>query len=269
MPSSLLRLTAGGLTGALLLVAAPVTSTAAPAPPASAPSVSASHDRKLPPGRRIRKYTVRPGDTATELAVRFHAWTDELIRINHLGSSATLYVGQRLRIPVVVAAVRKERKKKQHKVRNPPANSHHWSYADPSRAVVRRTIIRTARRHGVDPELALAVSWQEAGWQMHHVSSADAIGAMQVIPGTGVWMSMYAGRPLRLHRLGDNVLAGVLLLRVLDDHTRRTRHQVAAYYQGLGALQRHGMYAESRRYVANVLALKRRLEHGWNPARRR
>ena len=31
-------------------------------------------------------------------------------------------------------------------------------------------------------ELALAVSWQESGWQMHHVSSANAIGAMQVLP---------------------------------------------------------------------------------------
>ncbi len=45
---------------------------------------SAEHER-LPDGRHIKPYTVRPGDTATELAVRFHAWTDELIAHNHLG----------------------------------------------------------------------------------------------------------------------------------------------------------------------------------------
>ena len=59
----------------------------------------------LPPGRRIVDHTVRPGETATELAVRFHAWTAELIRHNHLGRSAGIRVGQHLEIPVVLAAL--------------------------------------------------------------------------------------------------------------------------------------------------------------------
>ena len=32
-------------------------------------------DRPLPAGRTLTTYTVKPGDTATGLAVRFHAWT--------------------------------------------------------------------------------------------------------------------------------------------------------------------------------------------------
>ena len=60
----------------------------------------------LPGGRRIVDHTVRAGETATGLAVRYHAWTAELISHNHLGSSATLHVGQHLEIPVVVAALR-------------------------------------------------------------------------------------------------------------------------------------------------------------------
>ncbi len=55
---------------------------------------------------------------------------------------------------------------------------------------MRAVVASTARRHGVDPQLALAVSWQEAGWQMGHVSTAGAVGAMQVIPDTGRWMAM-------------------------------------------------------------------------------
>jgi soluble lytic murein transglycosylase-like protein len=279
------------MAGSLLLALAPGTApaaepaTSAPAPSAPAAAASAAVSAAASAAeddRRIVRYTVRPGDTATELAVRYHAWTAELIRMNRLGPSAMLYVGQRIRIPVVVDAVRKHasahkkptrkpatkhKTKPKPKTKHKTTKKHHgWRYPDPSRATVRREIIRTSRRLGVDPQLALAVSWQEAGWQMHHVSSADAIGAMQVIPGTGVWMSMYAGRPLHLHRLHDNVLAGVLLLDVLDANTRTTQGQLAAYYQGLGALREHGMYRDTRRYVANVLAIKHRLERGWSPA---
>ena len=64
--------------------------------------------------------------------------------------------------------------------------------ADPEEAAscrparqMRALITTTAKRCGVDPELALAVSWREAGWKQRVVSPANAIGAMQVIPSTG------------------------------------------------------------------------------------
>ncbi|WP_295659971.1 transglycosylase SLT domain-containing protein [uncultured Nocardioides sp.] len=206
----------------------------------------------LPDGRDIRTYTVRAGDTATGLATRFHAWTAELVALNHLGPDARLQVGQRLRIPVVRSAAARDRTDRRG--------------ASPSRERVRSVVVRVARRHGVDPQLALAVSWQESGWQMQRTSSAGAIGAMQVLRGTADWMELYADRPLRPRRLRDNVVAGVLLLRLLDRLTDSRRHQVAAYYQGLGAVRRHGLYDESKAYVANVLAIKRRLEQGRPPA---
>ena len=46
-------------------------------------------------------YVVRPGDTASGLAVRFHAWTAEIVSHNHLDPSGTLRVGDRIVIPVV------------------------------------------------------------------------------------------------------------------------------------------------------------------------
>jgi LysM repeat protein len=221
-------------------------------------------------GRRIVSYTVRPGDTATGLAVRYHAWTDELIRLNHLGRDATLYAGERIRIPVVVrrggstahqVSTALDHPRKLDQPRQPKR-----SYADPSRATVRRMIIETALRHGADRYLALAVSWQESGWQMHHVSHAGAIGAMQVMPDTGTWMSLYAGRRLDLRNTRDNITAGVLLLRVLRDMTHGQRQQLAAYYQGVGSVQRGVLLQETKRYVANVRTIKRMLHHGWNPA---
>lgn len=273
MPSParrLARLAVATAAGALIATALPAT---------TAPAAATHGD--LPPGRKLVRHTVQPGDTATGLAVRYHAWTRELISFNHLGSDAVLRVGQRITVPVVRAAVARERRRESSPRRD--ARPHARPDARPSstpqkraatrrtarfpdRAQVRRVIAGTARRHGVDPQLALAVSWQEAGWRMHHVSSANAIGAMQVLPATGRWMSIYAGRPLHLRTTRDNALAGVLLLKVLDDHTRSQRRRIAAYYQGLGAVREHGLYEESKRYVANVQAIKRRLERGLPPA---
>lgn len=229
-----------GLTLSVATVAA--TLVAAPA--------HADHER-LPAGRTPVSYVVKPGDTASSLAVRFHAWTAELISHNHLGSSGTLRVGQRIVIPVVRRGGRTARM---------------WQHPDGEHELVRRVIAGAARHHDVDPQLALAIAWQESGWQMGVVSSAHAIGAMQVLPSTARWMENYAGRPLDLRKLGDNATAGVLLLRVLSHHTHRRTHKIGAYYQGLGAVQRHGLYEETKAYVGNVVAIKRRLEDGRPPS---
>jgi soluble lytic murein transglycosylase-like protein len=126
-------------------------------------------------------------------------------------------------------------------------------------------VVRVAQRHGVNPHLALAISWQEAGWQQRRISSAGAIGAMQVMPSTGRWMSTYLGRPLNLYGLYDNVTAGVYLIKVLQSQTG-PRKSVAAYYQGLGAVQKYGMFASTKSYVRNVVHLRERIERGWDPA---
>ncbi|WP_165354222.1 lytic transglycosylase domain-containing protein [Nocardioides glacieisoli] len=221
---------------------------------------------RLPDDRRLVSYVVRPGDTASGLAVRFHAWTAELVAHNHL-DGGTLHVGQRIEIPVVSkggdrGGDRGGKKNGGAKGGRPTV----WQHPDRDREKVRRVIAGAARRLDVDPQLALAIAWQESGWQMGVVSSANAIGAMQVLPSTARWMEHYAGRPLRLRTRGDNAKAGVLLLRVLSQQTNRRTHKIGAYYQGLGAVREHGLYAETRTYVANVVAIKNRLEDGRPPS---
>jgi LysM repeat protein len=233
---------------------------------ATAPAY-ADHER-LPDGRHLEVHTVQPGETATGLAVRYHAWTAELIAHNHLGPSAGLTVGEKIEIPVVTAAVphRKPRRTLQRSDDHAATTPSRHLMADPPRRRVHRAIVRVSRRQGVDPQLSLAVSWQEAGWQMHHISSDGAVGAMQVLPATTKWMELYVGRDLKGHRLRDNVAAGVTLLDVLAAQTVSRARQVGAYYQGLGAVRRHGLYDDTRAYVDNVLAIKHRLEAGQPPA---
>lgn len=223
------------------------------------PSYAASRPWPGHPDRRIVVHTVRPGDTATGLAVRYHAWTAELVRLNRI-RHGVLYVGERIRIPIVVSATRKAGPKKQH------ATTTHAVRKDVPRARVRQIITRTAHRNGVPAKLVLALAWEESGWQQRVVSSAHAIGVMQVLPSTGTWMSLYAGRRLHLRDVHDNVLTGVLLLKVLREHTSTDRRAIAGYYQGLSAVITGGIYPMSRPYVANVLAIRRSMRHGWMPA---
>ena len=121
----------GGLTttvtattaGGVLLLGAPASlqTAAGPGDPpgASEPALAlVSADRQRwpgHPGRTLVRYRVRHGDTATGLAVRFHAWTDELRSLNRLGRSGTLYVGERIRIPVVTAAASRNRTHRTHR----------------------------------------------------------------------------------------------------------------------------------------------------------
>jgi soluble lytic murein transglycosylase-like protein len=94
---------------------------------------------------------------------------------------------------------------------------------------------------------------------MRVVSPANAIGAMQVIPSTGEYVSRYlVHRRLNLLTAKDNVTAGVALLAQLMHVSNNPAKASAAYYQGLGSLRAHGMYADTKAYVANILALQRR-----------
>jgi soluble lytic murein transglycosylase-like protein len=224
------------------------------------------------PDRALVAHVVRPGDTATGLATRFHAWTRELVALNHLDRAGTLRVGERIRIPVVLSALPRHRQTTATEPAPAPATSpgpaparprtvshrgwHHWRM---SREEVKRAIAREAARHGVPVRLAQAVGWQESGWYQPVRSPAGALGVMQVLPATGLWMSLYAGRPLDLRDTHDNISAGVTLLRVLLGETRSTRRAVAAYYQGLGAVRRDGLYPSTKQYVRSVMALRDRL----------
>jgi transglycosylase-like protein with SLT domain/LysM domain-containing protein len=277
--SRLTRAVGATTAGSVLVLGAPVgtqtgTGTAVPTAagtPDTALALVAADPHRWPghPNRRLIRYHVRRGDTATGLAVRWHAWTAELRSINHLGRHGALRAGQRIRIPVVMTAWRRAHPHRARHHRHHTTKHHTtkkpWKGTDKSRAQVRRLVARTARRHGVNPYIALAISWQESGWQQYRVSSAGAVGAMQVMPGTGRWMSLYVGRRLNIYSLRDNVLAGVVLIKVLRRQTT-TKRTIAAYYQGLGSVRRRGMYPSTRAYTRSVTAIHRRIHAGWRPA---
>jgi soluble lytic murein transglycosylase-like protein len=93
------------------------------------------------------------------------------------------------------------------------------------------------------------------------VSSANARGVMQIMPGTWDWVnhSLAGGNPLNPNSAVDNVRGGVLYLRqLLNDFGGDPSLAAAAYYQGEGAVKSRGLYPETQQYVNSVNALRAR-----------
>lgn len=127
-----------------------------------------------------------------------------------------------------------------------------------ARASIGRLVVSEARRQGVPPAFALAVAWQESGWQPRVVSYAGAIGVMQLLPATGEWVgSAMLGRSVNLWDPAHNVRAGVRLLKhYLARYGGSRAMALAAYYQGQTAADRHGIYPVSRPYIASIQRLE-------------
>ena len=221
---------------------------------------------------RVVTYTVRSGDTVGGIALRYKVRRVTLQSANHLSASSMIFTGQRLRVPVAGAA-----KKSNNTFAGRTYADSVVAAADRNRAIlqrskalsksaIRKLIVKTARRHGVNPNLALAIAWQESGWKQRVVSPANAIGTMQVIPASGRFSSSIVGRDLDLLKTRDNITAGVVLLDRLTEWAS-TPTAIAGYYQGLGSVRRNGMFSDTKQYVAGVQRIKHRLDAGWNPLR--
>jgi LysM repeat protein len=210
-------------------------------------------------------YRVRAGDTLSSIAAGHHTTIAAVARASKISSRALIYPGQVLRVPGrgksssrsgvpdTFNGVTYPRAIAEAAARNRAILARR---SVPSRSETKALIIRIARQQGVDTRLALAIAYQESGWNQRAVSPANAIGVMQVIPSGGQWASGLVGRRLDLLRTTDNITAGVVMLRSLGRSTNTMEKAVAAYYQGLGALQKHGMYSDTKLYVRNVMLLR-------------
>jgi soluble lytic murein transglycosylase-like protein len=127
-----------------------------------------------------------------------------------------------------------------------------------ARADGRPINVEEAATFGVPASLALAVAWQESGWQQSVVSRAGAVGIMQLMPATAAWVGeAMLGAPVDMYDTRQNVRAGVQLLAYyLTRYGGNHELVLAAYYQGQRALDLHGIYPVSRPYIASILALE-------------
>jgi len=224
-----------------------------------------------------RIHTVRRGDTLEAIGRRYGVDVPALVAANGLRNPDLIVEGSALSIPAPrpiplrrpapTAAAPKGGALRETVVPMPPAQLAAARPAarivvPPERAGLRPAFLRFARLAGVPSDLAMALAWQESGWQRTKVSSTQAVGVMQLMPDTVDFVSeVLLGTP-RLDPRDPvaNIRMGTRFLRyLLDANGGNVDRALASYYQGLRSLRDYGMLDETRQFVANVKALRGRL----------
>ena len=241
----------------------------APKPATAKPSGSTTPAPSVPAGGLV--HVVVRGDTMSGIAAKYKVSLTKLLAANKLKDAGLIFIGQRIVVPGVTSA--------PAPATPTPAPTPPSGYTTPTktqlavaaskdklaaRDVPTRTetadLIRaTATRNGVDPKLALAIGWLESGWYQRAVSYTDAVGVMQLMPVSETWASQLAGRSLDRYDAKDNVTAGVLIIRALLATADSREQAIAGYYQGLYSVRTKGLYEDTKKYVANVLAVYDRM----------
>jgi N-acetylmuramoyl-L-alanine amidase len=201
-------------------------------------------------------YTVQPGDTLSEVAREHGTSVEALAEQNGIEDPDHLVAGISLDVPAAASGADGGADGAEQGPADPAA----VDAANPSAHDVEGLLEEAARAHGFSPRFVKALAWQESGWNQQVVSSAGAIGIMQVMPTTGDHVADHIlGRGLDLDDPRDNVAAGVAYLDHLWQRTGGDAEEtLAGYYQGLASVEEHGRFDDTERYIDNVLALRGR-----------
>lgn len=204
-------------------------------PPGSMPvvpskAVSGVTPGKPPPLPTTTTHVVASGENLTIIAAHYSVSPQTLTSMNGITNPNLVRVGQTLKVPVPVPTT------------------------------VEALLVRYSHQFKVDPALMKALAWQESGWQQSVVSSVGAVGVMQVMPQTTAFTSnTLLQHPVNTATVANNVETGVAFFAyLLKQAGGNEQLAVAGYYQGLTSVKTRGMYDDTKRYVANIEALKQR-----------
>lgn len=192
-------------------------------------------------------YVVQPGETLSLVAVRTGTSVSALQAANDLSDPDHVQAGTELVIPDPAAA--------SHSGGGGGSALPERLQESPDRLALMPTFDRWAARNDIPADLLKAMTWLESGWQMDRTSPDGAVGIGQLMPGTVDHMETLIGQDLNQWEAEDNIRMAARYLRWLLARYGTASDALAAYYQGPGSLERNGAFAETERYVANVLAL--------------
>lgn len=186
--------------------------------------------KATPPPVRTLTHVVARGENLTQIASKYGTTAATLAKANGIRNPSLIKVGQKIQVP------------------------------SSFRPGVEGMLERYSFEFGADPALVKALAWQESGWQQKVVSSAGAVGVMQLLPETAAFTSRYLLKvPVDINDTAQNVRAGVRFFAYLLTLTGGDQQlAVAGYFQGLRSVRTVGVSPKTARYVANVMALVKR-----------
>jgi N-acetylmuramoyl-L-alanine amidase len=207
-------------------------------------------------------YTVQSGDTLSGIASRFGVTVPALVSANGISNPDLIWVGQILVIPGATSAppATPPPPVADPIVSLPPAQ-------DVTREEVRAMIYEASSLHREDPYLMMALAWRESGWRQNVVSSAGALGVMQLMPSTADWAGpALVGREIdAANNAWDNIETGVAFYAYLYSLTENDYEALAGYYQGLYSVRTQGYFPDTIAYVENILEMRDQFASGQLP----
>jgi LysM repeat protein len=197
---------------------------------------------RVPGPQRVDSiHAVQSGETLSSIAAHYGTTVSALSRVNHLSDPNLIVIGTKLKVP--------------------SAGSLEADASAPSAvssSTVEEALVHESLVHGISPSLVKAVAWEESGWQQDVVSSAGAIGVMQVMPATARFVNqVLGGGNLQIRSMVDNVHLGVMYLAHLLATQPTEEKALAAYNSGPGNVGSR-LKKFQLPYVRVVEALKQR-----------
>ena len=125
-------------------------------------------------------------------------------------------------------------------------------------------IDKYSRQYNIDPYLIVAVMEKESSFDHETISSAGALGLMQIMPSTAKELGV---NPKRAE---ENIEGGIRYLRQqLDKYEGRYKvhYALASYNAGAGAVRKYGgipLYAETQNYVRKIVEKYNKLKQSGN-----
>jgi len=125
------------------------------------------------------------------------------------------------------------------------------SSVSPDRSYIESVIDEICLKYNVDPNLIRSVIKAESNFDPRAVSSAGAMGLMQLMPSAAAGMGV-----TNPYDIVQNIDAGVRIIKGnLDSYNGNLALALAAYNAGAGAVQKYGgvpPYTETQNYIAKI-----------------
>jgi soluble lytic murein transglycosylase-like protein len=117
---------------------------------------------------------------------------------------------------------------------SPPAPTIDPSAPSLDLRIIKSMLYAAAVKHRVNPNLLMGLAWWESGWNQSAISSAWAIGIMQIMPATadaaGPWL---LHRKVDVNDIDDNIDLGAAIIRNnLDAYHGDLVKALTDYYGG-------------------------------------
>ena len=201
--------------------------------------------------------TIAKGETLSGVAKALGVSVSSLAQANGIADIHKVRAGDRLVVPAAGAQAKAPTTKATPTSTAPLPDR---LREQPDRLALLPQFDAAAAEFGVPADLFKAMTWLESGLQNEKVSSTKAVGIGQLMPDTVAFVNdillkadLDPKKPEHNIRMSARFLAYLLRANKGD-----VSLALSSYYQGLASIRRQGPLPETRRYVANVLALRQK-----------